>query len=443
MPDSLVFAIGLTFVVAGMAAGLTDAGGVTIVRGWGDGLAGLLPFIAQIAIVLVLGYTLAHVGPVRRMLVRIAGLPRSAPAAYAFVTLVAGVASLVSWGLGLIVAGVIAREVARSGRRRGLVIHYPLLVAAGYSGFVVWHMGYSGSGPLAAATPGSFFEGLAGVVPVSETILAWWNLVAVVVTLAAVAGAMVLLAPRGGDPVVEIAGDTGDGGDGGDGGAPTERPVAAPEAAVAATPAERVENWRGLTLLLGFGFVAYLAVYFAQEGFDLTLDIVNWSFLAAILLLVRSPRQLSGLIGEAGRTVGPILLQYPLYAGIIGMMTTTGLVTVLAGFFVGVSSPATLGFWGFISGGIINFFIPSGGGQFAVQAPVFMEAARELGVDAPAVIMAIAYGDQWTNMVQPFWTIPLLAMAGLRVRDILGYTTITLLVSGAVFASTLLLVGAG
>lgn len=439
MPDSLIFAIGLTFVVAGMSLGLTDAGADEIVRGWGDGLAGLLSFIAQIAIVLVLGYTLAHVGPVKRMLNRVAGWPSSPARAYGFVTVAAGIASLVSWGLGLIVAGIMAREVARAGKRRGLSIHYPLLVAAGYSGFVVWHMGYSGSGPLAAATPGSFFEQLGPLVPVSQTIFAWWNLVAIAVILTAVAAAMVLLAPRGGDPVIEL--DEGGGGE-------ADEPVAGRTASVAApregrTPAERLETSRVPTLLLGLALVTYLVIYFIEEGFDLTLDIVNWTFLAAIVLLTRSARELVGLISEAGRTVGQILLQYPLYAGIIGIMTSTGLVEVLADFFAGIASPGTLGFWGFISAGILNMFIPSGGGQFAVQAPIFMQSAQELGVTAPPVIMAIAYGDQWTNMIQPFWTIPLLAVAGLRVRDILGYTTITLIVSGLVFAVTLLLVGAG
>jgi short-chain fatty acids transporter len=457
MPDSLVFAIGLTFVVAGMALGLTDAGAVEILRGWGDGLAGLLSFIAQIAIVLVLGYTLAHVGPVKRILTGIASFPRSSAVSYGFVTVVAGVASLISWGLGLIVAGIMAREVARAGRRRGLSIHYPLLVAAGYSGFVVWHMGYSGSGPLAAATPGSFFEDLGPLVPVSKTIFAWWNLAAIAVTLTAVTAAMVMLAPRTGDRVIELEEEPlRDAGNGVPVAPRRESPKAreerstreatdrrAPGHEEGRTPADRAETSRLLTFLLGLALVAYLGAYFADEGFDLTLDVVNWSFLAAILLLVRSPRELVGLIGEAGKTVGQILLQYPLYAGIIGMMTTTGLVKELSDFFVGISSPATLGFWGLISGGIINMFIPSGGGQFAVQAPIFMESARQLGVEPAPVIMAIAYGDQWTNMIQPFWTIPLLSVAGLRVRDIMGYTTITLLVSGLVFAVTLLLVGAG
>jgi short-chain fatty acids transporter len=149
------------------------------------------------------------------------------------------------------------------------------------------------------------------------------------------------------------------------------------------------------------------------------------------------------LIADAGKTVGQILLQYPLYAGILGMMTATGLVEVLSAFFVNIATPQTLPAVTFVFAGLINFFVPSGGGQFAVQAPIFISAADELGVSHPVVIMAIAYGDQWTNMIQPFWTIPVLAIAGLRVRDIMGYTTVTLLVTGLVFLGTLLILGQG
>lgn len=444
MPNALVFAIILTFVVGLAALGLTDSGPAEIIRGWGDGLAGLLDFIAQIAIVLVLGYTLAHTRPVERLLTRIARFPRTPAMAYGFVTVVAGLASLISWALGLIVGGIVAFEVARVARSRGIRLHYPLLVACAYSGYVIWHMGYSGSGPLAAATPGSFLEDLEfGLVPITETTFSSWNIVAAVVTLAAVTAAMVLLSPKNDDPIVELADkspeqESGEGRAAGAGGNDATDGEPGDEAP---SPAQRVDGSRVLTLALGVALAGYLVLYFAQEGFALTLDIVNWSFLAAILLLVGSPRELGELITDAGRTVGNVLLQYPLYAGILGIMTATGLVEVFSRFFVDISTPGTLAAWAMISGGFINMFIPSGGGQFAVQGPVFLQAAEQLGADPALVIMGVAYGDQWTNMIQPFWTIPLLAIAGLTVRDIMGYTVITLFVSGAVMLATLLIVG--
>src|SRR5690606_28660643 len=137
---------------------MTDSGPVDGVRAWGDGLTGLLAFMTQMALILLLGYMLAHTGPVRRLLVGLASVPKSAPMTYAWVCLCASVASLFTWGLGLVVAALLSIETARVGRERGIRLHYPLLVASGYSGFVVWHMGYSGSGPLLAATPGSFVE---------------------------------------------------------------------------------------------------------------------------------------------------------------------------------------------------------------------------------------------------------------------------------------------
>jgi short-chain fatty acids transporter len=430
LPSSLFFAVALTGIVGVLALALTGAGPVDVIRGWGDGLTGLLAFMAQISLVLFLGYILANTRPVQAFLVRIAGLPRSPVQAYAFVTAVTAVAALVSWGLGLVVGGVLSLEVARNARERGVRLHYPLLVACAYSGFLVWHMGYSGSGPLAAATPGQFVEEQIGrTIPVSETIFSWWNIVAVVVTVAAVTAAMVALRPKNDERVHELAGE-----------ALEASRLAPEEPEPPRTPAERVDASRAVTTSAGVALVAYLVVYFAQEGFTLTLDIVNWTFLAAILLIVRSPVELSGLVGKAARTVGEVLLQYPLYAGILGMMTATGLVDVFSDFFVEVSGPATLGLFAFLAGGLLNLFVPSGGGQFAVQAPVFLDAAERLGVDPAVVTMAIAYGDQWTNMVQPFWAIPLLAIARLGIRDILGYTAVTLLVSGVVFAATLLVV---
>lgn len=427
IPSSLVFTIVLTFAVAALCLLLTPAGPADVVVGWGDGLSGLLAFITQMALVLMLGHILANTGPVRRLLARLASIPRTPLAAYIFVFVVAAAASLITWGLGLVVGALLAKEVAAQARERGLVLHFPMLVAAGFSGFVVWHMGYSGSGPLTAATPGSFLtESLGGrTVPVSETTFSWWNITAAVVTVLVVALALFLVAPRAGDRIVELEIDARD-----------QDAVPAPEIE---TPADRLDASRVPTLLVGAMLVVYLVMHFVGGG-TLTLDIVNWSFLALILLLVRSPHELIGLTQSAASNVGEILLQFPLYAGILGMMTSTGLVAVLSDAFVAISNPVTFGLLAFLAAGLVNFFVPSGGGQFAVQGPIMLQAGDALGVDPAITIMAVSYGDQWTNMIQPFWAIPLLAIAGLKMRDILGYTTVVLLASGLVFGGTLLLV---
>jgi short-chain fatty acids transporter len=429
IPSALVFAIVLTFVVAILALLLTDSGPVEITRGWGEGLSGLLAFMTQMALILLLGHTLANTGPVRRLLARIGGLPRTALQGYLFVFLVAAVASLITWGLGLVVGVLLAVEVARQGREKGLGLHFPLLVAAGYSGYVIWHMGYSGSGTLTAATEGSFIaEQLGETIPITETTFAWWNLVAIVATILAVGIGLALVAPRAGDPVFELEPDVR-----------LDDEVAIDDEVV--TPADRLDASRVLTTLVGLALVAYLVIHYAEGG-TATLDVVNWTFMALIFLLVRSPLELIALVKNAAANVGEILLQFPLYAGIMGIMATSGLITVFSDFLVDTAGPSTFGVLAFLSAGLVNLFVPSGGGQFAVQGPVMLDAGARLGVDPAVTIMAIAYGDQWTNMIQPFWALPVLAISGLKIRDILGYTLVTLIASGVVFAATMLLVGA-
>lgn len=207
-------------------------------------------------------------------------------------------------------------------------------------------------------------------------------------------------------------------------------------------PADRLDASRIPTTLVGLALVAYLIIHFAGGG-TVTLNIVNWMFLGLIFLLSRNAFEVMGLVKNAASNVGDILLQFPLYAGIMGIMTATGLIQVLSDSIVAVASPQTLGLLAFLSAGLVNFFVPSGGGQVAIQAPILLDAAARLDVDPAVVIMAVSYGDQWTNMIQPFWALPLLAIAGLKIRDILGYTTVVLLVSGIVFAATMLVVGAG
>lgn len=427
IPSALVFSIVLTFIVAILALILTGTGPADLVLHWGEGLAGLLDFITQMALILLLGHILANTGPVRRALAFLGSVPRTELMAYVFVFVVAAVASLITWGLGLVVGGLLAREVAYQGRQNGLKLHFPMLVASGFAGFVVWHMGYSASGPLTAATEGSFLmESLGGqTVPISETVFSSWNMIAAVATILVVGLALFLVAPRAGDRVKELEIDAREQADDGQ-----EEIV---------TPADRLDASRLPTLLLGLMLVAYLVLHFAQGG-TLTLDTVNWSFLALILLVVRNPFELIALAKNAASNVGEILLQFPLYAGILGLMTGSGLIQVFSDAFVAISSPVTFGLLTFLSAGLVNFFVPSGGGQFAVQGPIMLSAGAELGVDPAITIMAVAYGDQWTNMVQPFWAIPLLAIAGLKMRDILGYTTVVLIASGLVFGVTLLLV---
>lgn len=445
-PDPFVFAIALTFVVYLMALVLTDATPIEALSAWGGGLALLLEFIAQIAITLITAHALAHTDPAQRLLRRVGRIPNSPTVAYALVAFVGGVGSLFSWAFGLVAGALVARQVAVEARERGLRLHYPLLVASAYAGFVVWHMGYSSSAALFVATPGHALEDqVGGTIPVTDTIFAPWNVATALLTLAVVVVLCAAMRPKGGDEIIELPEDVraeaADGGDG-DGGGGTALATKV-ESDRQLTVAERLDSARWITLALGGAIGAYLVWWFATEGLNLTLDIVNWSFLGLGLLLTRSPIHYVELVADASTTVGQIIIQYPLYAGIMGMMIDTGLVSVIADWFTSIASAATLGFYAFLSGGIVNFFIPSGGGQWAVQGPIFIEAAANLGTDPSRIVMGVAYGDQWSNMVQPFWTIPLLAIAGLHMRQIMGYTFVIFIATFFLFGGGILLAGAG
>jgi short-chain fatty acids transporter len=123
----------------------------------------------------------------------------------------------------------------------------------------------------------------------------------------------------------------------------------------------------------------------------------------------------------------------------MGIMNHSGMVDIMSGFFVSISNETTFPIFTFISAGIVNIFVPSGGGQWAVQGPIIIEAANQLNVSIPKSVMALAYGDQLTNMLQPFWALPLLGITGLKAKEILPYTLILLVAGSAIFISGLLI----
>ena len=427
-PDPFVFAIALTGLTFGLAVGWTPTTAGEALWIWGSGLTNFLGFAMQICLVLATAHALAHTDAIRRGIEHVARWPRSPGQAYALTTTLSGVASMIAGALGLVVGALGALAIAREGRSRGLRLHFPLLVAGAYGGFLIWHMGYSGTAPLAVATPGHLLEPVMGVLPITETTFGAWNLSLAAVTLTAVAIVCSRLAPPpeetvelAAEPPVEVAGTT----------PPPD------------TPAARLDGARWISALLGFLFLAFVVAWFRDRGLQLTLDLVNWSFVALGLLLARSPRHYLDLIGDACRTLGPVILQYPLYAAVVALITETALVGIFSDGFVAISTPRTLGFWAFVSGGALNLFVPSGGGQWAVQGPIFLQAARELGVEDAVVVMGVAYGDQWTNMIQPFWALPLLAIAGQSARAIMGYCFVIFGVGFLCLGGGLLLWGAG
>ena len=435
-PDPFVFVVLLSllaFLLSTLLAGATPA---LALSSWGDGMPSLLSFTAQICITLLTAHALAHTDKAQALLRRIGNIPNTPVSAYGLVTLSAGLGSLIAWSLGLIVGATVAKEVAKQCARRGVRLHYPLLVASAYAGFVIWHMGYSSSAGLFVATPGHSLEAEIGVIPITETVFTLRNGLLALITLAVITVVCPLMRPPDKE-LTEIDPDLL-------AEEPTTREGGTPQSMGRRTTlARRLDNLRPLTLVLGAGLFGYLGHTFYTQGFQLNLNLVNWSFLGAGLLLARSPAHYIRLINNAGSTIGPVLIQYPFYAGILGMMQGTGLADLISDWFTAVASAQTLGFFAFLSAGLVNLFIPSGGGQWAVQGPIFIDAAQNLGVEPSLIVLAISYGDQWTNMIQPFWTIPLLAIAGLHMRQIMGYTFVIFLLTLFLFGGGLLLWGAG
>ncbi|NLL23428.1 MAG: TIGR00366 family protein, partial [Tissierellia bacterium] len=210
------------------------------------------------------------------------------------------------------------------------------------------------------------------------------------------------------------------------------------------TPAEKMEHSRLLSLIIGAIGLVYIFFFFAKNGFNLNLNIVNTIFLILGIILHGTPLNYVKAVEEAAKGAAGIILQFPFYAGIMGMMTGANadgvsLASVISNFFVNIATVRTFPLFSFWSAGIVNFFVPSGGGQWSVQGPIMLPAARELGVNPGLAAMSIAWGDAWTNLLQPFWALPALGLAKLGARDIMGYCVITLLVSGIIISGGLLL----
>lgn len=421
LPDPFLFAVILTFIVFVLGIILTDSGPYQMVQHWGGGFWDLLTFAMQMVLVLVTGHALANSAPIKKVLQGISSLAKSPAAAIMITVFVAAIASWVNWGFGLVVGALLGREMARQVRG----VDYRLLIASAYMGFLTWHGGFAGSIPLAMATETDWSYELTGGIAVGETIFTTFNLaIAIVLILTLPILVRFMIPPK--EETFEIDPSLLE--------TKIEDKV---DEKTEKTPAEKIENTPVISIILFIGALLYLIYYFGEGG-TLTLNIVNFIFLFSGILFHWTPKRYIVALYEAVRGSGGIILQFPFYAGIMGMMVSSGLAELISQWFVSVSTEFTFPFFAFISGGIVNFFVPSGGGQWAVQGPIMLPAAMEIGVESARAGMAIAWGDAWTNMIQPFWALPALGIAGLKARDIMGYCIIALLYSGVIISLGLL-----
>jgi short-chain fatty acids transporter len=415
---------------------------IDIISLWENGLWNppLLVFAMQMMLMLVLGHILALSAPAERIIGFATKFCDTTPRAAALVTLLTVMVSLFNWGLGLVFGAIFARKVGERAARAGFQLNYPLIGAAGYSGMMVWHGGISGSAPIKAAEQGHIPQLLepfltstdAGVLPqvvtMAETVFSPMNIFATALLLVLLPLFMFFLGKR-------TAGTS----------LPEDQPLTVhADGNEAALGAERIDRSGIFSKLIGLAVVAWCihgAISMSASS-GLAFITPNYINLMLLGLGLAFHRNINGFLAALDNAIGGasgILIQFPLYFGIMGIMGGSGLARQLSDFFVNISSETTFPVFTMISAGIVNVFVPSGGGQWGIQGPIVLKAAMELGVDIPKSIMALAYGDQLTNMLQPFWALPLLGITGLKAKEILPYTLAVMGLGTLIFTVSLLL----
>ncbi len=450
VPDPFVLCLGLTLFVIGIGVIRIASGSApttagtwagtdvavdrgmawTIMGGWiGEMTRSVwLAFALKMCLILVTGHALALSPPVQRLIRRIARVPKTAAGATLIVSVVACLSALVHWGLGAIAGALLAREIGRNSADAGLKVHYPLLGAAAYTGLAVWHGGFTGSAPTKVAGAGHAHESLIGVVPMSGTVFSGLNLLITGALVLCIPALLWALTPKDEREFV-----------------PPDEDQLKPLPERTPQPIDTPVHWLlesnvPGTLVGGAGVLALLWARFAGH-MEIKLDWVVLFFVFLSLAVQGSLRHYVDAIADGARGAGAIILQFPFYFGILGVMKATGMVKWISDFMVDISSSTTLPVFTFLSAGLVNMFVPSGGGQWAVQGDIVLNAGAAAGVDPTTTIMAFSYGDQWSNMLQPFWALPLLGIMGLRARDIIGYTAVVFIMMGILVPVLLVIAG--
>jgi short-chain fatty acids transporter len=430
IPDAFIFALLATVVVVVAALTLTPSTAFQVVDAWGTGFWDLIPFTLQMSLIIITGHVLATSAPMGRVIRAIAGWPTTPRGAVALVTFFALVSSWFNWGFSLIFSAVLAREVAR--RLDG--VDYRALAAASFLGLgSIWAQGLSGSAALQMATPGALQPQIrdivsaggvvpGGIIPFSGTIFLWQSIVSVLVEIAVVTLVMWLATPPANR--ARTANDLGI--DLGTGEGIEPPPPSGPR-----PPGAWLEHSPLLTMVIVAIGATYLVRYFlrAPEPLNaITLNIVNLAFLLLGFLLHRTPARLMYAVQAATPAVWGVILQFPFYAGIAAIITTTHLNERLAAAFVSISTAGSFPAVVALYSAVLGVFVPSGGSKWVIEAPYVMAAAHELKVHLSWVVAAYDLDEALANLLQPFWMLPILGMFGLRARDVMGYTLVVFLV---------------
>ncbi len=422
IPDPLILALGLTLVtmVLAFAFGTNPRHGflgvADVLTYWTSGFWDLLSFSMQMVLILLLGYMLA-LSPVLDNFSSILAKLGNKPIMGAVVISIAAITvGLINWGLALVLGAVLVKKTAMQAKRNGFAVNYPLMGAAAYLCMMIWHGGLSGSAPLSVASEGHFLIGKTGIIPLSSTIFSSMNLTANILLLILLPLSVWYLAKKG------------------------ENKIPDTEILNQEDKDKNTNKVRRPGILFLFGILLLLGLVFKillNKNSTIGLNEINLILFSLVLMVFPNIEKLSKAAGEAiGSTTG-IIIQFPLYAGIMGIMQNSGLLSVMTEWFVSISNQQNLPLLSFFSAGLVNLFVPSGGGQWAVQGPLLIDVASSIGVNHAKEVMALAYGDQLTNMLQPFWALPLLGITGLKAGDIFRYSWRFMLIGFTIFGLVL------
>lgn len=414
VPGAFSIALVLTLVTVVLAITMTGHSFFECLTSWGDGFWELLSFSMQMTLIMVTGYIVVVSPLVSRGLKWFAGLPRTATSAIVFTAFGSMALSWINWGLGLIGSAMLVRYVAR----KHTDIDYRLLVAVAYFGAgCTWHAGLSASAPILVATPKHFMEAQIGLIPLTRTIFHPFNLVATATVFVVMTVMAALMHPRDAKQRVTVDPHKLDRV------GVFEAPV--PDNAGVWSFADFLDYRYLLNLLIGLAGIGWLGQYLYTHGWQgISINTVNFTFLTAGVLLHPSPASVGKAAAESAAYIYNIILQFPFYSGMYGIIKGTGLSDRIGEMFVAVANPRTLPLIVYWYSGVVNYFVPSGGSKWAVEAPYVIAAAKTLGVGFDKIVLSYAWGDMMTDLLQPFWALPLLAAAGVEFKEILGYEMI-------------------
>lgn len=444
LPSPFTIAILLTLITVLLAVFFTRPAEtsvfsytIDVLTFWEGGIwtNGLLVFAYQMMLILVLGHVLVLSKPISNAILKVTQFCKDTATSAVIVASTTMIVAFFNWGLGLIFGALLARKVAEHAQRNNIQLNYPIIGAAGYMGLMVWHGGISGSAPIKINEDGhianimkevsspEILSQIPETINYSQTIFSTSNLFIFLTVVLVISGLFYWLGKKAKPTKINLP----------------EYQMITDEKSE--TKAEKLDSSKILAIAFGLLIIVAFSYRYLEDikVLKITPNLINFLMLGLGIILHGSFKRFTNAVGESISDVSGILIQFPLYFGIMGIMSSSGMVTQISDFFVSISTATTLPIFTFFSAGLVNIFVPSGGGQWVVQGPIVVESALQLGVPLNKAIMALAYGDQVTNMLQPFWALPLLGITKLKAKEILPYTLIAMVVGSCIYIVGLLL----